>query len=146
MCLLLALWALIQVLTDGAVGWSLAAGICLGLAALTRSIAWPFAFVLIPFLALAIRATVRQRVVACVAVLIGYGLVITPWAIRNTRLQGTMTIVDTMSGINLLTGNYEYTPEDRMWEGVNLVGGPHSWIAPLIKEYPGRYFTEGEKD
>ncbi len=42
--------------------------------------------------------------------------VVGPWAVRNTRLQGVVTIVDTMGGMNLRMGNYEHTPDDRMWD------------------------------
>jgi 4-amino-4-deoxy-L-arabinose transferase-like glycosyltransferase len=122
-----------------------AVGLWLGLAALTRSIVWPFVLVLVPFVWLALDARIRERVVVCALVVAGYVAVVAPWAIRNTRLQHVPTIVDTMGGINLLTGNYEYTPDDRMWDGVSIVG-PHGWYVPLARQYPGQDLTEGEKE
>ena len=50
--------------------------------------------------------------------LAGFVAVVGPWAMRNTRLQGVATIVDTMGGMNLRMGNYEHTPDDRMWDAV----------------------------
>jgi len=120
--LLLSIWALIQMMRDSSLLWATAAGVFLALAALTRSVVWPFVFVLVPFVWFVSQGTVRRRTVACAALLLGYATILAPWAVRNTRLQGTLTIVDTMSGINLLTGNYEYTPEDRMWDAVSIVG------------------------
>jgi 4-amino-4-deoxy-L-arabinose transferase-like glycosyltransferase len=127
--------------------WS--AGLCgvsLGLAALTRSILWPLPFLLCPLLALLIATSWRRRVSLSVIVLAGYALIVGPWAIRNTRLQGVVTIVDTMGGINLRTGNYEYTPDDRMWDAVSQTTGEKSWIRGLTTEPPGLPMTEGRKD
>jgi hypothetical protein len=80
----------------------------------------------------------------------GYALVVSPWAVRNTRLQGVPTIVDTMGGMNLRMGNYEYTPEDRMWDAVSMTG-ERSWVYALTQEGdPSRpqaeRYTEGYKD
>jgi 4-amino-4-deoxy-L-arabinose transferase-like glycosyltransferase len=126
--------------------WSaLGAGLCLGLAALTRSILWPFLVVLVPFLWFASRTSYRGRAALCALVVGGYAAVVAPWAARNTRLQHVLTIVDTMGGINLLTGNYEYTPEDRMWDGVNI-GGTQAWYVPFFKEPLDHSPTEGEKE
>jgi hypothetical protein len=41
--------------------------------------------------------------------------VVAPWAVRNTRLQGTFTFVATNGGIVFYEGNYEHTPLDRPW-------------------------------
>jgi hypothetical protein len=60
-------------------------------------------------------------------------------------LQGTLTIVDTMGGMNLRMGNYEYTPDDRMWDAVGLTG-EKSWVAGLEAEHPGEVITEGVKE
>ena len=112
-------------------------GVALGLAALTRSVLWPLPLVLCPLLAFLIRGP------ACRAVSLlprccwlGYAVVVAPWAVRNTRLQETLTIVDTMGGINLRMGNYEYTPDDRMWDAVSI-GGDKSWVHGFATEQPG---------
>jgi 4-amino-4-deoxy-L-arabinose transferase-like glycosyltransferase len=82
-------------------------GIVLGLAALTRSILWPFPLVLCPLAFFSVRGSpwVRWQVVLCL--FFGYALVVTPWALRNTRLQGVFTVIDTMGGLTLRMGNYE---------------------------------------
>src|SRR5207344_516338 len=98
-----------------------------------------------PLLTLLIRDTWTRRLVLSGVVLAGYVVVIAPWAIRNTRLQGVVTIVDTMGGINLRMGNYEYTPDDRMWDAVAL-GGTKSWVYGLTTDTPDRPITEGQKE
>ncbi len=125
---------------------ALCCGAALGSAALTRSVLWPFPLVLCPVLAFLIPRAPRQRVALAALVLVGHVAVLAPWSIRNTSLQGVVTIVDTMGGQNLRMGNYEYTPEDRMWDAVAL-RGEKSWSYALREEFPGReHFSEGEKD
>jgi 4-amino-4-deoxy-L-arabinose transferase-like glycosyltransferase len=125
---------------------ALACGVVIGLSALTRSIVWPLPFVLCPFLVVALRGPIRTRLVMSVLVLVGYALVVGPWATRNTRLQGTVTVVDAMGGVNLRLGNYEHTPEDRMWAAIDTMTGEKEWSHALRQQYPGQRFTEGQKD
>jgi 4-amino-4-deoxy-L-arabinose transferase-like glycosyltransferase len=124
---------------------AVACGLALGLAALTRSILWPLPLVLCPLLALLIRGSIARRLAIPALVFAGYAAVIMPWAMRNTQLQGVLTIVDTMGGMNLRMGNYEYTPDDRMWAAVALQG-EQNWSYPLAQEFPGQHLTEGERD
>lgn len=131
------------------------AGLVLGLGALTRSVLYPVPILVCPLLAVLLtRSTTRgrwQTAMACsVLVFAGYATVVLPWAVRNTRLQRVVTIVDTMGGMNLRMGNYEHTPEDRMWDAVSLTG-EKSWIHALNEEQQGAppppdAFTEGMKD
>lgn len=121
---------------------AVACGLALGLAALTRSVLWPLPLLLCPLLIWLIRAPVKARLALPLLVLGGYALVITPWAVRNTKLQGVVEVVDTMGGLNLRMGNYEYTPDDRMWDAVSLTGDK-SWVHGL--DVPG-VPTEGQKD
>lgn len=120
-------------------------GALLGLAALARSVLWPAPLLLCPLLALLIRAPMRTRIALPVLVLAGYAVVIGPWAIRNTRLQGVFTAVDTMGGINLRMGNYEHTPEDRMWDAVSITG-ERNWVYALTQEHIEGPISEGVKD
>ena len=124
---------------------ALACGVSLGLAALTRSVLWPLPLVLCPLLVLLTRAPLARRLAIPVLVFAGYAAVVGPWAVRNTRLQGVPTVVDTMGGINLRMGNYEYTPDDRMWDAVALTG-PRNWLHGYEPAYPGQPVTEGTKD
>jgi 4-amino-4-deoxy-L-arabinose transferase-like glycosyltransferase len=120
-------------------------GVALGLAALTRSILWPLPLMLCPLLTVLIRLPLVQRIALSSLVLVGYAVVVAPWAIRNTRLQQVVTIVDTMGGINLRMGNYEYTPDDRMWDAVAL-RGEKSWVYGISSDFPGQSITEGQKE
>jgi 4-amino-4-deoxy-L-arabinose transferase-like glycosyltransferase len=127
------------------VSTALLCGLALGLAALTRSVLWPMPLIFCPLLALLLRAPLRTRLALPAAVLAGYAIVVAPWAARNTRLQGVVTIVDTMGGMNLRMGNYEHTPDDRMWAAVGL-SGEKSWSYPIAQEFPGQHLTEGQKE
>jgi 4-amino-4-deoxy-L-arabinose transferase-like glycosyltransferase len=127
------------------VSFAFCCGLALGLAALTRSILWPLPLVLCPLLAALIRAPWTRRIALPCLVLAGYALVVVPWAVRNTRLQGVFTIVDTMGGMNLRMGNYEYTPNDRMWDAVSL-DGEKSWVRGLPPNPSGQPITEGQKE
>jgi len=125
---------------------ALATGLALGLAALTRSVMWPLIFALVPLVFLTTRSTRARRAQLAVWALVGYAVVVVPWAARNTRLQGTVTVIDTLGGLNLHMGNYEYTPFDRMWDAVSLEGERH-WAAPLRREHPDvSIWTEGQKE
>jgi 4-amino-4-deoxy-L-arabinose transferase-like glycosyltransferase len=124
---------------------ALGCGLALGLGALTRSVLWPMPLVLCPALLLLLGGHLRQRLALSALVLAGYALVVTPWAVRNTRLQRVLTVVDTMGGMNLRMGNYEYTPEDRMWDAVSMTG-QRSWIYAFTLEPHPAPVTEGVKD
>ena len=125
---------------------ALAAGALLGLAALTRSVVWPFPIVLVPLLAWIVPTTRTRRLACAGLVLCGYAAVVTPWAVRNTRLQGVPVIIDTMGGLNLHMGNYEFTPHDRIWDAISQRGA-QSWIIG-IPSHPsgGGEWTEGRKE
>lgn len=124
---------------------AMACGAVLALAALTRSILWPVPLLLCPALVLLLRTPIPHRVVLAALVFAGYAVVITPWAVRNTRLQETLTIVDTMGGINLRMGNYEHTPDDRMWDAVSLKGD-ENWVHGFTMERSDLTPTEGRKE
>jgi 4-amino-4-deoxy-L-arabinose transferase-like glycosyltransferase len=125
---------------------ALGTGVVLGLAALTRSVLWPFPAVLCPFVFLVMPGS-RQRRFGIVALLLaGYTLVLAPWAIRNTRLQSVLTVVDTMGGISLRMGNYAHTPLNRAWDPVTLQGDK-SIFQDLRAEHPDvSTWTEGQKE
>jgi 4-amino-4-deoxy-L-arabinose transferase-like glycosyltransferase len=125
---------------------ALAAGVILGSAALTRSVMWLFPLLLCPFIYFALRGTVRRRLAMAALVLIGYAVVITPWAIRNTRLQGVFTVVDTLGGVTLRMGNYAYTPVDRAWDPMTL-SGDNSVAEDLMAENrDSAMWSEGHRE
>jgi hypothetical protein len=49
-----------------------------------------------------------------------------------------------MGGINLRMGNYEYTPDDRMWDAVSITG-EKNWVTGFSTQ-AGQQPTEGRKD
>ena len=121
-------------------------GCALGLAALTRSILWPFPIVLCPLAFFSLHGNWKSRAQLVLYLLLGYVLVVAPWAVRNTRLQGVFTVVDTMGGLNLLMGNYAYTPLNRAWAAVSFTG-EKSWSADLPPApSDGPRWTEGRKE
>ncbi len=125
---------------------ALAAGALLGLSALTRSVVWPFPLVLVPLLAWMAPTTVARRLACCALLVAGFAAVVAPWAVRNTRLQGVPVVVDTMGGMNLRMGNYEFTPHDRIWDAVSQ-RGTQSWIVGIPPQPPGGgEWTEGSKE
>lgn len=125
---------------------ALATGATLGLAALTRSVLWPFPLLLLPLVMFSIPGGISRRGTIALCCLLGYAAVVGPWAVRNTRLQHTLTFVDTMGGMNLRMGNYQYTPEDRMWDAVSLEG-EKNWSYGLRRAHPeAATWSDGQKD
>ncbi len=125
----------------------LVVGVLLALAALTRSVLWPFP----PGLALLILLLWRQvpwtkRLAGSALMLAGFGIPIAPWSWRCSQLEQTFIIIDTIGGRNLMMGNYEYTPLDRAWDAISLEG-EKAWYAVLRKEHPEfGTLTQGERD
>jgi 4-amino-4-deoxy-L-arabinose transferase-like glycosyltransferase len=146
--LLLTLVALgyVVLLKTGRLSAAGGTGIALGLAALTRSILWPFPLILCPLAFLSVRSRPWVRLQVALCLFLGYALVVTPWALRNTRLQGVFTVIDTMGGLTLRMGNYEYTPLNRAWDPVTL-HGETSIFQQLYQGHPKvSSWTEGRKE
>jgi 4-amino-4-deoxy-L-arabinose transferase-like glycosyltransferase len=145
--LLVSVAALTVALVQCPAWWRAAAlGACVALAALTRSVLWPFPLVLAAALLWLLPGRGRARLGAAAVVVIAAAVVLTPWAVRNTRLQKVPVVVDTMGGMNLRMGNYEHTPNDRIWDAVSMTGD-RSWIVGLPTPPPGHGpWSEGEKE
>jgi 4-amino-4-deoxy-L-arabinose transferase-like glycosyltransferase len=145
-CLLIAfVWATVRLVQEPRLQFALACGLFLGLAALTRSVLWPLPLILCPALVAVLRVSWTQRVTLAATVLAVYAVVVGPWAIRNSRLQHVFTVVDTMGGMNLRMGNYEYTPDDRMWDAVALEG-EKNWVFGINDDLGTGPITEGQKE
>jgi len=141
-----ATWATARTFLGSSPWAALAAGALMALAALTRSVVYPLPIVLAGLVVLAHRAALARRVLLAGLLLMGAAIVLAPWAIRNTRLQGVPVLVDTMGGMNLRMGNYEFTPLKRMWDAVAM-SGEKSWIVGLPEAPPGGgTWTDGHKD
>ena len=122
-------------------------GVLLGLGALTRSVLWPFLPFLAVYLLCASGGTAwRRRAAVVLTPVVAFAVTVTPWAVRNTRLQETFTVVDVIGGRNMMMGNYEYTPMHRAWDAISVTGD-HSWGHVLAAETPGfRDLTQGQRD
>lgn len=116
-----------------------AAGAALGLTVLTREILWPMLGV-IALLAGHVTGWHPTRWAGHLAALAGaFLIVVTPWAVRNTRLQETFTFVATNGGIVFYEGNYEHTPLDRPWRA-------HALDSDLkVRRLLPEGLTEGER-
>jgi 4-amino-4-deoxy-L-arabinose transferase-like glycosyltransferase len=122
------------------------AGITLGLAALTRSVLWLYFPVLGLFLLITLPGGFPKRLGMVATLAAAFVLTLTPWAIRNTLLQKTLTVVDATGGRNFMMGNYEYTPLYRAWTAIELQGS-QEWSAALAAEHPEfANMTQGQRD
>ncbi len=90
------------------------AGLWLGLAALTRAVAWPL-IVLAPLVA-------RNRRTAIVSAMVA-AFVLLPYIVRNIVVNGAM--VPTRAGVNLFISNSRYTPRLMPEYGPDVLG-PYS--------------------
>jgi hypothetical protein len=88
------------------------AGVSLGLAALTRSVA----FEALPFLGLwlawILRCDWRRLILAGTLFVTATLVVVAPWVVRNYAIYGRFVLVDTKGGIQLLIANHPQTPTD----------------------------------
>ncbi len=89
------------------IGRALFAGLMLGLAGLVREVAVPLAMVLALVVGLWIGRTysLRRGVALGVALLIGTGLAILPWTVRNYAIFGEIVPIALNGPINLYIGN-----------------------------------------
>jgi 4-amino-4-deoxy-L-arabinose transferase-like glycosyltransferase len=124
-----------------------AAGVLLGLGALTRSVLFPFAPVLGLFLFAVWQGSIVRRTLAALAFIVPFAATLTPWAVRNTRLHKTLVVVDCMGGRNFMMGNYEYTPLYRSWDAISI-RGEREWIQVLLTQHPNELkgVTQGQVD
>lgn len=103
--LLLSVWLLVHTLESRgrtSRAWGFAAGVALGLGALTRGVLLLYPLALIPVWLWARRGSWR----ALVAVLIGFVLTLGPWTMRNERTLHAFVPVATQGGLTLWAGNH----------------------------------------
>jgi 4-amino-4-deoxy-L-arabinose transferase-like glycosyltransferase len=137
---------LLTALRRGSVPLLLLAGVLLALSALTRSVMWLFPAVLVPFLLFAWEGGWRRRILAAAAVVVAFLTTVAPWAVRNTRLEQTLVVIDTMGGRNFMMGNYRYTPLYRSWDAIALQG-EESWVHEVTENStPEERQTQGKLD
>jgi 4-amino-4-deoxy-L-arabinose transferase-like glycosyltransferase len=141
-----AAWACVRLFTTASAASAAAGGAAIALAALTRSVLYPFPIVVAIMVVIWAPAPLVRRLLLAAIVVAAWASVLAPWAVRNTRLQRVPVLVDTMGGMNLRMGNYEYTPLDRMWDAVSMQD-EKSWIVGLPPSPPDAgHWTEGQKE
>lgn len=151
--LLLTLFAFgcVVLLQSGRPALAVGTGFVLGLAVLTRSVLWPFPIILCPLAFLSLQGNRGTRLKLAGCLLLGYLMVVAPWAVRNTSLQGVFTVVNSMGGITLLMGNYEHTPLNRPWDVGVTLRGEHSIYNTYQyqlreKQSESANWTEGQRE
>lgn len=126
--------------------WLAAAGVLLGLGALTRTVLWLFPPVFALGIIVFLSERFPRRLAAAGVLLAAFAAVLAPWAIRNTRLHQTFVPIDVMGGRNLMMGNYEHTPLHRAWDAISIEGDS-AWYRVLERECPNyKKLTQGQKD
>ena len=137
---------LIRTLRHQSMLYLLGAGVVLGLGALTRSVLWPFSVVLSILLLWWWPGDLKRRGAAAGLLAAAFAVTIAPWVFRNTRLEETIVVIDTIGGRNFMMGNYRFTPLYRAWDAVALQG-EESWYHELATTYPpSELVTQGQID
>ena len=144
--LCVAIYAIVRAIQRSSLAMLAAGGVVLGLSALTRSVMWAFVVPLAVFLLLAWKGNVLRRLLAAGVVTLAFACTLAPWSIRNTRLEHTFIVVDTMGGRNLYMGNYAHTPLFRSWDAISLEG-EQAWYHDLHRDFPqSDWDTQGKLD
>lgn len=134
MLLTLGIWGAYRVRETDSWRWAAFVGVMFGVAALTKTLV----VLLLPLIALwwwrqlgFARAFRRGFVMAVV-----FAAVILPWVMRNTQVQGTLTLISTNDGSNLYQGNNPCVVD------YLLVGWDAQWVNCLEPTPPNLSETE----
>lgn len=134
MLLALGIWGSYRVTETRSWRWAAFAGLMFGVAALTKTLV----ALLLPLLALwwwrqlGFPRAFRQGLVLGVV----FVLVLLPWVVRNTQVQGKLTLISTNDGSNLHQGNNSCVAD------YLLVGWDAQWVNCLAPTPPGMSETE----
>jgi 4-amino-4-deoxy-L-arabinose transferase-like glycosyltransferase len=144
--LCLAVYVLALFFKTGSVLSLFQAGVCIGLASLTRSVLWLFPLVLCLYLLCVWRTNLARRFLGAGLLFAAFAATIAPWTSRNTMLEKTFTTIDSMGGRNFMMGNYRHTPLYRSWAAIGLQG-ELSWDYEVKVNHPrSEWDTQGKKD
>jgi 4-amino-4-deoxy-L-arabinose transferase-like glycosyltransferase len=143
--LVLMIWLCHMALRDSSLTKMALSGVTCGFASLTRSVLWPFPLLAGIVVFVVSRGSWRKRLAMSAIFCACHVVVLAPWAIRNSRLQGVPVAVDTMGGFNLWMANSDATPSDRIWAAVSQ-GAEQRMARALAEAFPGQRVTEGQKD
>lgn len=139
-------YAVVGYYKRGAIPALAVAGFLLGLAALTRSVVWVSPPLLAGLVVLTGDGKLGRRFLAAGALVLTFAVTVAPWAVRNSLLQQTFVVIDTMGGRNFMMGNYPDTPLYRSWDAISLEG-ERSWLHHLSQSHPlNAETTQGQID
>jgi 4-amino-4-deoxy-L-arabinose transferase-like glycosyltransferase len=112
--LVVGIWCAYRVHETGAPVWAVGVGAIFGVAALTKTLV----LLVIPWLLLWWWHHLgwRRTIMLSVGLGLAFGLVVSPWVVRNTRLHGAFTLISTNDGSNLHQGNNACVA-DYLWRG-----------------------------
>jgi 4-amino-4-deoxy-L-arabinose transferase-like glycosyltransferase len=129
MLLAVGIWCAYRAQDTGAPAWAVAAGLTLGVGALTKTLV----LLVIPWLVLWwwSRHGLRRAIVLAAGLGLAFTLVLAPWIVRNIRLHGAFTLVSTNDGSNLHQGN-NVCVADYLWRGWDA-----QWVNCLPPTPPG---------
>jgi 4-amino-4-deoxy-L-arabinose transferase-like glycosyltransferase len=140
-------WLVVEAVRRDQIGVLVAAGVAMGLGALTRSILLLFLPFFVVYLLLCWNGNFARRFSAAAVAALAFTITIAPWAVRNTRVQQTLTFIDVMGGRNAMMGNYEHTPLERSWATFADVKGEQAWHRVLANKHQlTSPITQGQLD
>lgn len=134
MLLVVGIWGAYRIQESASWRWAVFTGLVFGVAALTKTLV----VVMLPLLALWWWRMLgfRRALVLGAVVAVAFVAVVTPWVIRNTRVQGTFTLISTNEGSNLYQGN-NVCAADYLLRGWDV-----QWVQCLEPLPPGLSETE----
>jgi 4-amino-4-deoxy-L-arabinose transferase-like glycosyltransferase len=118
-------YAVVQFFHSRKIAWIALAGAILGLAALTRSVVWPFPLVLIVLILAARRFPWPKRLTSVAILLCTFLAVVAPWVIRNTRLEKAFTLIDS-NGARILQWSLRARAQQRSGVAAQPVRNTHA--------------------
>ncbi len=138
MLLAVGIWGAYRLVETKAWRWAIFVGVTFGIAALTKTLI----ALMLPLIALWWWLTLRRQIgfrrafgLSVVTALVFVALLV-PWIVRNTQVQGTLTLISTNDGSNLYQGNNPCVAD------YLLKGWDAQWVNCLAPTPPGLSETE----
>lgn len=135
--MVLGTYILISKRTSQGVVWWIAAGICFGLAGLTRNQGWLFSIAL--WLGALITMGRLIPIRAATVVVIASVLTVAPWTLRNFQVTGQFVPVSSEGGLTLWSGN---NPEFAWRQPMPMSGGIYDAPAELSGPQIDAYYRQ----
>ncbi len=134
MLLALGIWGAYRVADTKSWRWAIFVGAIFGVAALTKTLI----ALMLPLIALWWWRQIgfRRAFLSGLATALVFVAVLTPWIVRNTQVQGTLTLISTNDGSNLYQGNNPCVAD------YLLNGWDAQWVDCLTPTPPGMSETE----